>query len=505
MNKTFTICYSGTDCYLDHALVLRKPDEIKCYNEVSGYIPSKIHKIINKNNKSWENAGDSTSLDGPGGPYNESRENLPVIIWETEDINSGYESDTDSFGNTIIKDKQPILKYYHTKPAPSKIDSATGLSMETIAIAGIAKMFDITIHMVRYESSQTKEQFDGYFDETRTSPHKAVSLEYPSQWKNWQNQCATPGHWRLRWNEADNEKIDRFKKEYGTIVLIGHSRGGVECIIASNYLADLWPEFKIKIIAIDPVPGPGDWWGVLTKIPEKTNTEPVEYIGVYAIDETSANFNAVTPRIKGVNDKLWDPLGSKSQTYQPNQNKYELIYTRGRHATAPGSICIYGDSDPNNTNEEIGSSGNLVFAYTIKKLDEWGVKIKDKIKVAIKNNIKEWRIQLENKCDDYGKMRDKNYGPWNVFGLLNGIIYYNARGISSSSGANPSDWSYLETYIKNPSTQLQKKIKGLIAGIESKKDAACTWKFINDINIEFNSNETNTSKAPPSKRLGSTD
>jgi hypothetical protein len=48
----------------------------------------------------------------------------------------------------------------------------------------------------------------------------------------------------------------------------------------------------------------------------------------------------------------------------------------------------------------------------------------------------------------FAKMRDSNYCPGKILGKMNGWWYFNARGISSSSGANPYNWMYLEAFIK---------------------------------------------------------
>src|SRR4051812_45216919 len=49
---------------------------------------------------------------------------------------------------------------------------------------------------------------------------------------------------------------------------IGHSRGAVECIMAAWFLyAYGRREIPVSILAIDPVPGLGNWYGILTQLP----------------------------------------------------------------------------------------------------------------------------------------------------------------------------------------------------------------------------------------------
>ena len=64
VEETFTICYSGTDCYLDQGLVLRSPKEMHSYNPQSGYIPSKVHHRLSQVEKGYPL---SVTLNGCGG------------------------------------------------------------------------------------------------------------------------------------------------------------------------------------------------------------------------------------------------------------------------------------------------------------------------------------------------------------------------------------------------------------------------------------------------------
>ncbi|MEL6501612.1 MAG: hypothetical protein AAFQ23_09440, partial [Cyanobacteria bacterium J06623_1] len=81
---------------------------------------------------------------------------------------------------------------------------------------------------------------------------------------------------------------------------IGHSRGAVECIMAAWFLYAYgdrqFRHIPINIFAIDPVPGPGNWWGIFTQLPPNV----ANYVGIYAWDHVgilkdTLGFKALVP------------------------------------------------------------------------------------------------------------------------------------------------------------------------------------------------------------------
>ncbi len=429
--ETFTICYSGTDCYLDQSLVLRRPKEMNSYNPESGYIPSKIHNRLSNVDKGYPL---SVTLNGCGGPYNETREHLPIRLWDIAD-NTGS-------GPLVSGD------YYAECSLPPNIsdDSISGHSLELIAIAGIAMMFGVTFHLVPLGNL---DQIKEHWHEKGASGYTLDDLACPESNSRWNNNVlATVGHYCIRWSKQDDEKINAFLTKFNTVALLGHSRGGVACIIAANYLAEWFKTLSIKIIALDPVPGTGNWWSCLTTIPGQANTE---YVGIYAIDETSAGFNGVVPKVKAISqsthaEQVWDPLDPNKQVddfKNWNISNYELLYTRGRHATVPGSRSAYGNGDSDTVDDSVGASGNLANAYVNRKLSEWGVPLS----LCDQSDIVQWMSQVNNNSAHFKEMRNHNYGPANALGKVNGFFFYNARGISSTSGRNGTAWNYLEAFI----------------------------------------------------------
>ncbi len=456
---TFTICYSGTDCYLDHALVLRKPKEMASYNEESRYIPSRIHNLLSRFCSDQGIAPISTTLNGCGGPYNETCDLLPIRIWSEITEEDPHTEQT--------------IRHWECYKAPKNVtDTLDGKSVEKIAIAGIAQMFGITLHLV--EVGRYQDLLEDWPDARYTMDYRQENLAYPLENQRWNRSAQSEaGHYCLRWSKEDNDKIQAIiGTKIDTVALVGHSRGGVACLIAANYLAEWFPELAIKIVALDPVPGTGDWWGCITRIPAMPQ---MEYIGIYAIDETSAAFNAVVPKVKGISTilpdqvppelKIWDPLSPSSDPAgfrSWSVASYQLIYTRGRHATVPGSNSLSGGAKADDSDPAIGSSGNLAFALTIKLLHQWKVPLSE-VKAE---QVQGWITSMNESAGLFEKMRDFNYTG---LGFLNNVVYYKARGISSTGGREFGKWQYLEAFITPPeggSKQAQSLInwqRGLIA------------------------------------------
>lgn len=451
--STFTICYSGTDCYLDQALVLRKPDEIYSYNSISGYIPSKVHKLIGDANPDGKY---SVTMNGCGGPYSIDSQQLPVRIWTIEQ-DPDLES-TDSWVECSL-------------PPKNWSDSLTGSSLEIITIAGIARMLGVTLHLV--ETGNLERLLADNWRPQHTRGYTKDSIAYPLGDNGMWNNCiqATAGNYCLRWCQEDDAIIKKFLEQFKKVILLGHSRGGVSCIIAANYIAEWFGSLELKICALDPVPGPGEWWPVLTNLPGK---KTMEYVGIYAIDETSGGFNGVVPRVKIAQREtiiVWDPLSKNNESLSDAEWKatnYDLLYTRGRHATVPGSRSAWGNGEADPVDNNVGASGNLTNAYVINRLNNWGLQLP----AADRNDIGLWAKLMNNHSAHFAKMRDCNYGPAKVLGKMNGWWYYNARGISSSSGANPYNWAYMEAFIKiaeGPNADEINNQRGLInAGVRDK-------------------------------------
>ncbi|UXE61755.1 MAG: hypothetical protein KA717_02030 [Woronichinia naegeliana WA131] len=168
---------------------------------------------------------------------------------------------------------------------------------------------------------------------------------------------------------------------------IGHSRGAVEAIMAAWFIYFYGPDdvkhIPINIFAIDPVPGPGEWWGIFTQLPPNV----VNYVGVYAWDmcvqlSEDKVFMGLVPRPSGrmtgkpdeatIYNSWWqnkwkyiadnyvltDPLKVGTD---PQPTNYELYACRGRHSTVAGNYTADGNYDAANVSETVAPVPELIY------------------------------------------------------------------------------------------------------------------------------------------------
>jgi hypothetical protein len=231
-----------------------------------------------------------------------------------------------------------------------------------------------------------------------------------------------------------------------TINLIGHSRGAVTAIMTAWELYYLFPDARVNIFAIDPVPGTG------TLSPEMTSLAPnVEtYVGIYAIDEVSAGFNGVIPR-PFYGGRHIDPLkptpddARRLAAGMPMFPQYYLIYAPGRHSTVSGNATWDGRVDRNRWSKIMEAVGILVAVAAQKHLKNWRTEIPQK-EVINKDKVREAIQILEDASyqAEYRKMRQFTY-----IGNLQSPQHWNERGVTSSDSFSPGAWSYLEDVIGN--------------------------------------------------------
>ncbi|MBX9406528.1 hypothetical protein K5E40_12655 [Pseudomonas baetica] len=129
--------------------------------------------------------------------------------------------------------------------------------------------------------------------------------------------------------------------------LVGWSRGGVSCHMLANalYADDALKNIPVKIFAIDPVPGIGNFQEHRVKL----NANVKEYVGFYARNERSKGFSCVIPQTA---------TGTKTSVFP----------MPGRHATLVGNAAADGDSGPN----VLAEPGLIVRHFAEVCLQRWG-------------------------------------------------------------------------------------------------------------------------------------
>lgn len=146
-------------------------------------------------------------------------------------------------------------------------------------------------------------------------------------------------------------KIFRKNKPVTQINAIGWSRGAVTTHMFANALA-LDPVLKnvpVNIIAVDPVPGTGNFQHSRTSISSNVRS----YLGFYARDERSLGFAAVLPSFSG-------------------STRATIIPLPGRHATLVGNA---GDYIGGNGHNSFFGPGRVVRMLAEHYLQKWGARL----------------------------------------------------------------------------------------------------------------------------------
>ena len=390
--KTYTVCFSGTDCTRDEGEETRPGNpgsDKRIYCKDTGYIPVRIHmEISNK----LTDTNPSVTVRGVG------------------------ENDWHDSGN----------------------------NSEPLRVNGPLKAPDDLLGYIKgYSSGNQKSQ--GWAELTGWA---AAALALHGA-----NLAAASG-----------------AQQYN---FIGHSRGAVECIMAAWFLYAYGPrDIPINIFAIDPVPGPGNWYGILTQLPPNV----ANYVGVYAWDhclqltssklETDKPFMALVPRPNGQmtgqlkkgelggelgsswdsladNCQLADPLAPKAPSNESQPQGYELYACRGRHSTVAGNTTADSKYDPNNVSESVAPVPKLVYKLARTYLNNWGTTFHTPCAV------KESETQLSQKIHtDHQKFDDMGGGVPRTSSLPLPRPY--VRRISSIWGRNTFDSYYMEDVVGEP-------------------------------------------------------
>jgi len=273
---------------------------------------------------------------------------------------------------------------------------------------------------------------------------------------------------------------------------IGHSRGAVECIMAAWFLYAYGPDdvknIPINIFAIDPVPGTGEWYGILTQLPPNV----VNYVGVYAwdmcIQPGDKPFMALVPRPNGLmtekdnhvtlkNSSWWpwnkwkyiaddaqltDPLKTGTD---PQPQGYELYACRGRHSTVAGNSTADGKYSPNKVSETVDPVPQLIYKMARGYLTQWGTTF------PTKNAVDERVLSLRKKINTDHREFDAMGGGETRTSALTLRPY--VRRLSSIYGINPANSYYMDNVVGNPPYKMDYPVT-----IERTDAGWVKWKFL---------------------------
>jgi hypothetical protein len=251
---------------------------------------------------------------------------------------------------------------------------------------------------------------------------------------------------------------------------LGHSRGAVEAIMAAWFIyaygSEAAKRIPINIFAIDPVPGPGEWYSILTQLPPNV----VNYVGVYAWDmsvqaSTDKLFMGLVPRPNGLmtgkdnNPTLtnywywpwnkWKYLADKIQLTDPLEkgsfpqpNGYELFAIRGKHSTVAGNATSDGNYDPKMVSDNVKPVPELIYKMARGYLTKWGTVFPaasevDTRVLALRQHINTFHMEFDAMGGGETRNSVLPFRPY-------------VRRLSSIYGVNPENSYYMDNVVGDP-------------------------------------------------------
>lgn len=240
---------------------------------------------------------------------------------------------------------------------------------------------------------------------------------------------------------------------------LGHSRGAVESIMAAWFIYAYGnPRIPINIFAIDPVPGTGEWYGILTQLPPNV----VNYVGVYAWDHLDVGFSALIPRPNGrMTSKADNPRTNLSWSKMANYGQladplapatlpqpigYDLFVCRGRHGTVAGNTTSDGLYDPSKVSKAAAPVPELVYRLARGYLTQWNTVFPNPSKVT--KSVIELRKEIHSNHAYFDAMG----GGATRTSVFPGRPY--VRQVSSISGRKSWDSYYFDNVVGDPPYKL---------------------------------------------------
>ncbi|GEN12213.1 hypothetical protein SAMN05443572_107371 [Myxococcus fulvus] len=268
---------------------------------------------------------------------------------------------------------------------------------------------------------------------------------------------------------------------------IGHSRGGVEAIMAAWFLYAYGGESRrnipINIFAIDPVPGMGEWYSIQTQLAPQVEN----YVGVYAWDHLDTGFGAVIPRPNArmtqqkahqdIEDgrglgSTWSTLASNRQLADPlvrqdlpQPQGYKLYAIRGRHGTVAGIYTTDGLYDAAKVSGDVGAVPRLVYKMARGYLTQWDTVFQTRSRV--REGVKSLRRRIHTAHSHFDTMA---LGEVRTSRLP---LRQSVRRVSSIHGMRTWDRYYLEDVVGTPPYNLTYPCT-----IEQAGDGWIDWTFL---------------------------
>lgn len=207
-----------------------------------------------------------------------------------------------------------------------------------------------------------------------------------------------------------------------TINMLAHSRGAVIAVMAANLICEANTRARVRIFAIDPVPGPGRLTEHMYRLPAGV----LEYVIVIAEDETSAGFNGLLPL-----------LPADETRADPMREVRRVFISRGRHATVAGNNTVDGAAGTRSDGAE--AAGTLVFLLACITLRDWGADPGPHT-LAIPTT-EALRQRVRNARADFTRMREHVYVP------TGGLDGERRRGMAVPTGdGDMPNWCYLNAF-----------------------------------------------------------
>ncbi|MGY3688374.1 Tat pathway signal protein [Vibrio coralliilyticus] len=273
-----------------------------------------------------------------------------------------------------------------------------------------------------------------------------------------------------------------------TLNFIGHSRGAMEAIMAAWFIYAYGDESikntEINIFAIDPVPGTGEWYGILTQLPPNVKN----YVGVYAWDHLDTGFSALVPRpnnsMTGEQKELllgstWQTLADNWQLKDPltpgeatSLANYKLYACRGRHSTVAGNITTDGGYgfDKVEKNEQyikpqVPAVSELVYRLARGYLTQWGTVFIEASKVE--TSVQQLRQSIHTNHRFFDLMGGGEARTSNI------PTRQKVRRVSSIHGRSPVQKYYIDDVAGDPPYELAYPVT-----YERKEPGWVSWDFL---------------------------